>query len=84
MAPTSFTESVYNINNNDSDNKVLVRETTNETELYWDMGRVISYTVFLFVIYFLVWVVKFALQLVVARKAFKIISVKGDYFKGFN
>ena len=80
--PTISTESVYRWNDNGT--KMLVEEKRTETEVYWDMGKVITYTVVVVIIYFLMWVVKFALQLVVARKAFKIISVKGDYFKGFN
>ena len=48
-----------------------------EVELYWDLGMVVGYTLVFAIIYFLVWIVKFLLQMVVAKKAFRILSVKG-------
>ena len=48
-----------------------------EGELYWDLGMVVGYTLVFAIIYFLVWIVKFLLQMVVAKKAFRILSVKG-------
>ena len=47
-----------------------------ESEVYWDLSTITIYTIFFFLIYFLVWMVRFALKLYAAKKIFRIIFVK--------
>ena len=78
MAPSVSTIYIYSCNGTDESACTSLEEKRKtEAEVYWDLGTVVVYTVFLFAIYFLVWMVKFVLKLWVVRKAFKIVSVKG-------
>ena len=47
-----------------------------ESEVYWDLGTVTIYTMFFFIIYFVVWMFKLVLKLFVAKQMIKIVSVK--------
>jgi hypothetical protein len=76
MAPTVSTEYIYHCKTETSCG-VVVEQRRTEGELYWDLGMVVGYTLVFAIIYFLVWIVKFLLQMVVAKKAFRILSVKG-------
>ena len=76
MAPTVSTEYIYHCTTETSC-EVLVEQRRTEGGLYWDLGMVVGYTLVFAIIFFLVWIVKFLLQMVVAKKAFRILSVKG-------
>ena len=77
MAPSVSTKYIYRCNESESSCSMLEEKWKTESEVYWDLGTVTTYTVFFFGIYFLVWMAKFALKLFVAKKLLRIMSVKG-------
>ena len=77
MAPSVSTKYIYRCNGSDSSCSMLEEKWKTESEVYWDLGTVTTYTIFFFCIYFLVWMAKFVIKLFVAKKVFSIISVKG-------
>ena len=74
------TEYVYKCSATESSCEIKIEERKTEAELYWDLGMVVGYTFVFAIIYLFVWMIKFVIQLMVAKKAFKIISVKGKSF----
>ena len=77
MAPTVSTKYIYRCNGTEKLSCSMLEEMRKtESEVYWDLGTVTIYTMFFFIIYFVVWMFKLVLKLFVAKKMIKIVSVK--------
>ena len=77
MAPKVSTKYIYHCSGTEESSCSLLEEMQKtESEVYWDLSTITIYTIFFFLIYFHMWMVRFALKLYAAKKIFRIIFVK--------